>query len=94
MGSLIMPRLEIQVCQFGPGKNNNMEKFKKFYKDSLSRIKGTKFQATPRGAIIEANKIILFKILREIDKYSVPVRTIKKAAAKIEKIDYNEIRNR
>jgi hypothetical protein len=36
--------------------------------------------------MIEANKIILFKILRELDKYSVPVRTIKKAAAKIEKI--------
>jgi hypothetical protein len=81
-----MPRLEIKVCQFSPEKNNNMEKFNKFCRDSLSKKKGTKFQVIPGGAMIEANKIILFKILRELDKYSVPVRTIKKAAAKIEKI--------
>jgi len=56
-----------------------MEKFKKFYKDSLSKIKGTKFQATPRGAMIEANKIILFQILHELNKIAIPIRIIKKA---------------
>jgi hypothetical protein len=44
------------------------EKFKNFCRDFLSKKKGTKFQVTPRGAMIEANKIILFKILRELKR--------------------------
>jgi len=74
-----MPKIEIKVCNLNQEKNHNMDKLKKFCWDSLSKKKGTKFQVISSGAIIEANKIKLFQIMRELDKYSIPVRTIKKA---------------
>ncbi len=74
-----MPKFEIRVCKCNSRKSNNIEKFKNYCKEALPKKKGAIFQVTHNGAMIETGKKMIFQILNELDKHSIPVRTIKKA---------------
>lgn len=74
-----MPKFEIRVCRCNSKKSNNIKRFNNYYREVLSKKNGTIIQVTPGSLMIETDKQILFEILNELDKYSIPVRTEKMA---------------
>jgi hypothetical protein len=76
-----MPKFEIRVCQCNTEKSNNLRKFSNYCRDILPKKNGTILQLTSSSLMIESDKQILFEILDELDKNSIPVIT-KKIARK------------
>lgn len=74
-----MPKFEIRVCRCNSKKINNIKRFNNYCRDTLPKKNGTIIQVTPGSLMIETDKQILFEILNELDKYSIPVRTEKMA---------------
>lgn len=74
-----MHKFEIKVCRCYTKGRNNVRKFKSYCKNILPGKNGNILQLTPRSLMIECDKQTLFEILNELDKSSIPVRTVKKA---------------
>ncbi len=81
-GISIMHNFEIKIYDRNSANTSNVEKFMDYCKYSLPKKKGLIFHVTPDGAMIQSKRQMLFQILKEIDKLSISVKTIKKAKIK------------